>query len=284
MNNNKKIKIGFTDFWGGFNPTTDPIFSLLLNKHYDVIYDNINPDVLFFSVDGDTHKQYNCKKILFTPENFYSHRYRPLDFTLGEDNLYKYADYSITGFDTGNEKNFRLPCYIRRYGHNIKDTINDRTIPKKSKKILYLQRNCVQFRDEFVLKLQKHIEVDCLGNCIRNKNIDVIDKIEFMKDYKFVMSFENSSYPGYNTEKLVDGFISKTIPIYWGDTNVNSDYNPKSFLSYHDYNDQDILIEKILELDNNESKYNQMLLEQPIINYGLFDENKLINFLNKILL
>jgi hypothetical protein len=105
-----------------------------------------------------------------------------------------------------------------------------------------------------------------------------------MKDYKFVMSFENSSYPGYNTEKLVDGFISKTIPIYWGDTNVNSDYNPKSFLSYHDYNNQDILIEKILELDNDDSKYNQMLLEQPIINYSLFDENKLINFLNKILL
>lgn len=279
----KKIKLGFTDFWGGFNPIGDNIFDKTLGKYYEITYTNQDPDILFFSVGGNKHKDYtNCKKILFTPENFYSHKYIPFDHVLGEENLFKYADYSITGFDIDDSRNFRLPCYIRRYNFDIKNVIEDRTIPKKTKKVLYLQRNCVQFRDNFVRELQKHIEVDCLGSCVTNNNTVVGDKIEFMKDYKFVMGFENSSHPGYNTEKLVDGFISKTIPLYWGDTNVYSDYNKNSMVNLHDFKNQEEFIQRILEIDQDEDLYNRILSEQPIINYSLFDEDKFINFIKPI--
>jgi hypothetical protein len=279
----REIKLGFCDFWSGFDPTTDNIFGEVLKKYFNIIYDNNEPDFLIFSVYGSNHRKYkNCVKIMFCPENFYSHKYDPFDGILGEENLFKHADYVISGFDVNSPKNYRMPCYIRRHGFNIKEIIEDRSIPKKTKKVLFLQQNCVPFRDNFVKKLQRYIEVDCLGNCLRNKNTHVGDKIEFMKDYKFVMGFENSSHPGYSSEKLIDGFISKTIPLYWGDTNANIDYDKNSFLNLHDFDNEDQFIQKILEVDNDDNLFRSMLEIQPILNTDLYNEDKFINFIKKI--
>lgn len=278
----KKVKIGFSDFWGGFDPSKDPIFGDFFRKNLEIEYDNSSPDFLIFSVDGNNHKNYNCKKILFTPENFFCHNYAPFDYKLGLDNLNKYADYTITSFELNNDTNLRLPCYVRRYGYNIVDTIKDRTVPNKSKKVLFMQKNCKPFRDNFAKKLQKYIPVDCVGNCARNLDIFVENKIEFMKDYKFVISFENSSSKNYNTEKIVDGFISKTLPLYWGDTNIKEDFNENSFLFYNDFQTEEEFIDKILSLDNDEDTYNKMLTEQPIKNTDIFNPNNFINFMKKI--
>lgn len=278
----KKIKLGFSDFWGGFDPTTDPIFGEFFRNNFNIEYNNTDPDFLIFSVDGDRHKSFNCKKILFTPENFFCHNYPALDFELGIVNLYKYADYSITSFDIENENNFRMPCYVRRYGFDIVNIIKDRTIPKKSKKVLFIQRNCKPFRDNFAVRLQKYISVDCVGSCAKNINIHVDDKLSFMKDYKFIVSFENSSYKNYNTEKILDGFITKTLPLYWGDPNIKSDFNEDSFIYYNDYEDEDLFIERILELDSYEDTYYKMLMEQPIKNTEIFNHYNFINFMKKI--
>jgi hypothetical protein len=278
----KKIKVGFSDFWGGFDPTTDPIFGKFFRNNFNIEYNDTNPDFLIFSVDGDRHKSFNCKKILFTPENFFCHKYPPFDFETGDHNLYKYADYSITSFDIDNQNNFRMPCYVRRYGFDIIDKIRDRTIPEKSKKVLFIQKNCIPFRDNFSIKLRKYINVDSVGGCVPNLNIHVEDKLSFMKDYKFIISFENSTYKNYNTEKILDGFITKTLPLYWGDPNIKSDFNEDSFIYYNDYENEDLFIERILELDSNEEKYNNMLLTQPIKNEEIFSSVNFINFMKKI--
>jgi hypothetical protein len=278
----KKIKIGFSDFWNGFNPEIDNIFGLLLKKYFEVEYDNINPDFLFFSIHGDKHKSHNCTKILFTPENFYSHKYGFFNYELGKNNFKKYSDYSITSFEIDDDTNFRMPCYIRRYGFDIVKEIENRQTPTKTKKILFLHQNCVLFRDNFVKKLQKYIEVDCPGRCLNNKNIVVNDKIELLKDYKFVLSFENSSSPFYNNDKILDGFISKSLPIYWGDPRVEDDFNPDSFLNYSKFDTEERLIERIIYLNENEEEFLKTLSINPLKNYSIFNESYFINFLNKI--
>ena len=60
-------------------------------------------------------------------------------------------------------------------------------------------------------------KVDSGGGYLNNIGSPVVDKQDFIKDYKFVISFENESYPGYLTEKLFDILLVKSIPIYWGD-------------------------------------------------------------------
>ena len=47
----------------------------------------------------------------------------------------------------------------------------------------------------------------------------------------FSICVENSSNRGYHTEKVIDAFLSKTIPIYWGCPNLEElGYDPAGFI------------------------------------------------------
>ena len=47
----------------------------------------------------------------------------------------------------------------------------------------------------------------------------------------FSICVENSSNRGYHTEKIIDAFLSKTIPIYWGCPNLEElGYDPSGFI------------------------------------------------------
>jgi hypothetical protein len=41
----------------------------------------------------------------------------------------------------------------------------------------------------------------------------------------FSICIENSNNSGYHTEKIIDAFLSKTIPIYWGCSNIGDFYD-----------------------------------------------------------
>jgi len=42
------------------------------------------------------------------------------------------------------------------------------------------------------------------------------NKLQTLRNYNFVIAFENSDYPGYITEKVIDAFKAGTVPLYWG--------------------------------------------------------------------
>jgi hypothetical protein len=58
-------------------------------------------------------------------------------------------------------------------------------------------------------------------------------KYEFFLKYKhkYAIAFENNSYPGYTTEKLMDAFLGNSIPIYWGDPKIKEDWNTNAFIN-----------------------------------------------------
>jgi hypothetical protein len=279
----RKIKIWFTDFWDGFNYHHDPIFGELLFNNFELVLDS-SPDILIFSVFGTNHFNFtNCVKILYTPENFYEHKYVGLLNNLGHDDIYNICDFSITSFKFNEDKNFRMPCYIRRYGYKSVGTVLDRSIKLKTKTCLYLQNNCTEIRDDFVRKLSTKIKIDSPGKCLNNTSLYVEDKLKFIADYKFVISFENSSTPYYSSEKLYDCFLSKTLPIYWGDPQVHNDFNPNSMITLNNLNDFDSVLDYILYLDNNENEYYNMLSNNPILNQDLISSEKFLTFFKKIL-
>jgi hypothetical protein len=85
------------------------------------------------------------------------------------------------------------------------------------------------------------------------------DKQAFLRDYKFTIAFENESYPGYTTEKIVEPMLSDSIPIYWGDPLVGRDFDTRSFLSAHDSHSLDDLVERVVEVDRNPALHLEML-------------------------
>ena len=70
----------------------------------------------------------------------------------------------------------------------------------------------------------------------------VEDKIGVLKNYRFVIAYENSKdIKGYITEKIFDCFAAGTIPIYWGANNID-EYIPKEcFIDRREYPDHEAL-------------------------------------------
>jgi len=89
----------------------------------------------------------------------------------------------------------------------------------------------------------------------------VPDKIAFQSKYKFVLAIENSSTPGYLTEKFAQAAQSNAVPIYWGDPTVSEQFNPKAFVNCLDFESFEATAERVKEIDQNDDLYKQMLSE-----------------------
>ena len=74
------LKIAFADMWGYDDPTPTGIYSYFFNPYdnyftdlfsqkFNVQITNNNPDLLIYSVFGDSYKRFKCKKLLFSGEN-----------------------------------------------------------------------------------------------------------------------------------------------------------------------------------------------------------------------
>jgi len=83
-------------------------------------------------------------------------------------------------------------------------------------------------------------------------------KLESLKDYAFSLIIENSRADYYFTEKLIDSFITGTVPIYWGCPSIGDFFNLDGMIIFEDIED---LLLKVNDLSL--EKYNDML---PIIN------------------
>lgn len=61
------------------------------------------------------------------------------------------------------------------------------------------------------------------------------DKKRTIANYKFALCFENTVYPGYLTEKIIDCFVAGVIPIYFGDPMVERIIPPEIFIDMRKY-------------------------------------------------
>jgi len=254
-----------------------------LKKHYNVIRSN-TPDYLFFS-EGSQGEflKHDCIKIFYAFENI-----KP-NFNL--------CDYAISLFDMEYEdRHLRIPPffidphgvsgYIGAINKHI-FTIED--LKKKEGFCSMVTSNAIAatpYRGMFFnLLSEKYKRVDSGGRDFNNMGYRVKDKQEFLSKYKFSLAFENSMY--YVTEKIVDAFGAKTIPIYWGDPNIGRDFNTKAFINCHEYESFEQVIERIKEIDNDDELYLQMMREPAFIKPITFEEHQerlekfLINIIEK---
>lgn len=55
-------------------------------------------------------------------------------------------------------------------------------------------------------------------------------KHEGLAPYRFSVVIENAREPGYFTEKLVDAFLCRTVPIYWGAPDIARYFDPAGMI------------------------------------------------------
>ena len=271
----RTIKIDFADFWPTLVKTDNYIYKLL-SRIYNVEISS-NPEVLFFSCYGRKHLQYKCLKIFYCAENK-----RP-DFNG--------CDYALTFDLINHHRHFRWPLYAHHIDFEdawekltkfrTKEECQEILSRKKKFCCMVVSNSNAKDRIDFFYELSKYKQIESGGKYLNNIGGAISNKMDFIKDYKFVFSFENSSYPGYTTEKIIQPFIVNSIPIYWGNPKIDLDFNPKAFLDATKVKSSE-LIEQIINLDSNDSLAVEMLTEPAFNNNEIpvcSKEEKVIEFL-----
>ncbi len=271
----KQIKIKFVDFNVGLGFTKEKNdFIEALSKKYEVVQCE-NPDYIFYSVFGVEHLKYDCVRIFYTGE-CYTPDFNECDYAIGYDRL-QFGDRYI-----------RVPLYrLLRYKNSYdellcprKFTIED--VNAKTAFCNFIYSNCFaqEARALFFDRLSQYKRIES-GGCYKNNvGRPVPNKRKFQEKTKFTIAFENTTYDGYATEKLVEAFAAGTVPIYYGDPNIAKDFNPEAFINVIDYKNFDEVIERVRKIDNNDELYLKMLNTAPVLNPS--DNSDLAEFLYHI--
>jgi len=263
-----KLKIQFTDFWPDFNPQEN-LFINLLRNYYEVEISD-SPDILFYSVYDYNFIKFKCPKIYYTAENTRPN-FRECDFAISFD----YDDYK--------GRNLRMPLY--RWRGDLKNLCLEKdpeTIATQKTKFacMVVSNAACKERNRFFELLSQYKKVDSGGRYLNNVGGPVKDKMEFIKDYKFVLSFENSSYPGYTTEKVVEPMIVNSLPVYWGNSEIDRDFNSASMINVHAYNSFEEAIETIIRIDQDDELY-KTYLSAPYFRENKFPEELEFDFIGE---
>ena len=250
----KHIRIKFVDFWDDFVPESN-LFYQILAEHYEVELSD-DPEFLFCSVFGERHLQYDCVKIFYTGEN------QCPDF-----NLFDYA----MGFERMEfgDRYFRLPIYyLNRYQKDFRLMQEKHVKPMPEKtgfcSFVYSNDRASEVREQFFNQLSTYKTISSGGRYKNNIGGPVADKLAFESKHKFSFSFENSSYPGYSTEKLVQSFAAQTVPIYWGDPTITETFNEEAFINCNNYTSWDEVLKAVKHVDADDDLYARMLATRAL--------------------
>lgn len=254
----RKVKVRFLDYWSGFNDSY--LVLKLLRKHYDVeICDDA--DYVFYSVMGESHWAVpdRCIKICHTGENIVPD-FNACDYAIG----FEWMEYG--------DRYIRYPLYLFYERDLLERMARKHELPAdwdlKADKpgfcSFVVSNPHNPFRNEAFEKLGRYKAVDSGGRYLNSVGGPVADKLAFEGRHKFSLCFENGSHSGYTTEKLVEAFAARTVPVYWGDPDVGRVFNTRAFVDVNDFGSLDEALARVRELDQDDAQYLAMLREPAL--------------------
>ena len=83
-------------------------------------------------------------------------------------------------------------------------------------------------RNQVIDWLREKGGVDQFGRGIRWIN----NKIDGLSQYAFSIAMENCSQNFYFSEKLIDCFLTDTVPVYWGCAQIDRYFDPRGYLQF----------------------------------------------------
>jgi alpha(1,3/1,4) fucosyltransferase len=230
------LRIGFCDMWSNFNPAYN-FFTLLLQHVAPSITilggpAQGNEDLVIFGPFSNTWRSLppSQPKVHFTGEN--TEPVIGAALNLG----FRHAAPS--------ESYMRFPLwilYIDWFGATPSKMVNPIPIPlevctsppggERSKFCAFIVSNPNNtIRNDAFEALRKYRPVDSAGRVFNTLGPELLassetQKVAFLRDYKFSITYENTSAPGYCTEKFLHAKAAGCVPIYWGDPLAEGDFN-----------------------------------------------------------
>ncbi|XP_041819775.1 4-galactosyl-N-acetylglucosaminide 3-alpha-L-fucosyltransferase 9-like [Chelmon rostratus] len=162
---------------------------------------------------------------------------------------------------------FNLTCNYRPdsnipvpHGHLVPVTPEDESfkLPAKKKLVCWIVSHWNQRlkRVQFYNEMKNHVKIHTYGKAFGQRISDE-DYLKIVSSCKFYLSFENSIYKDYITEKLYRPMSLGTVPVVLGPPRQNyEDYVPgDSFIHVNDFSTPKELAERLIYLDQNNSEY-----------------------------
>ena len=277
----KVFRVGFADMWENFNPAYN-FFTLMLgaagatlNPRVEVVGGPATAEdaVVIFGPFGETWKALPVEqpKIHFSGE-----------FTAPIEGPGVKLNLGFHHFDMLADDYLRFPLWILEvdwFGAAADQIVNPKPIPLEA---------CTQVRAADLPRKKKFCAfvVSNPSNSVRNtafqwlseyKNVDSagavmntmgpalfagagggggeLKKFEFLKDYKFCLTYENTAGRGYTTEKFLHAKAAGCIPIYWGDPMVERDFCLGGAIDARKVKTKEELIELVRAVDESDSEW-----------------------------
>lgn len=203
-------------------------------------------------------------------------------------------DFLISHFDADfvyGKKNLYLPLFPIYFPPHILEKKPEVTAEKRKFCCFIVSNPHQPMRGDFFHFVSEYMKVDSGGKYLNNIGGQIPgthsekDIIDFISGYNFCICFENSSCPGYCTEKIAQCMAAGTIPVYWGDPDVCNYFNEKSFLRVKSHEDFQSVREKMKELQENLDLYREMYKENWVRSETVekFSDKEIASFGEKIL-
>lgn len=254
-------------------------FTKPLQDKFDFIETKESPDFVFGHAIDRQILRYSGVRIFITGENIIP------DFNI--------VDYAI-GFNDicFGDRYIRWPFY--RWHHSFSDCEDLRrqaieaSPPRQRKRLCACVISNLSNRQgplaEICDALENYRGVTYGGKWRNNIGGRVKDKVALLQEHKFSIAFENTAYPGYTTEKIIDAFLAGTIPIYWGDPTITQHFNSKAFIQCVEGEPIADVVQRIKKI-NESPDYYEAMLREPIFNEAAGEalhEERLVSFLENI--
>ena len=149
---------------------------------------------------------------------------------------------------------------------------------------IYSDGRAHPFRDELFYILSNYRRVDSLGRHLNNVMVDnsrdlkdwFFDSVNKKSKYRFSIAAENSNLHGYVSEKILSGFFSSSVPVYFGSDAIINEFNPEAFLFINCKMSPEEIISPVEEVDISVEKWIHMVC-QPICTAKQIKMHKLAN-------
>ena len=239
----KKIKARFISYTQRLD---DIYYYRLLRRFYDIeICDR--PDFLFVGQLGYEHFVYdNCVKIITIGENC-TPDFNNFDYAIGCDKL------------AFGDRYLQLPAW-RANPHlpelkTVAPPLDETLLKRDFCSFVVSNAGADSLRIDFFNELSKYRKVASGGRLLNNVGGSVKDKMDFIARYKFNIAFENSTLPGYATEKIIEPLAAYTVPIYYGDPDIGDWFSTDCMVRLRSHADVRRAVDEIVALDRDDAAY-----------------------------
>lgn len=244
------LRIGFYDFWPEFNKARN-FFTEILSSRFALTVADDDVDLAVASVFGTRHHSVRARRRLFFTGEC---RRPPLDA----------FDMAVSFDYLDDPRHYRLPLYVMHAYDHVREGATPHYCrpllppPVPSREEFAALKFCAFLyknphpprRNAFFHALHARRPVDGLGWHLNNTGVVVkpgwTAKIRVLARYRFVFAFENESYPGYVSEKPLDGFQAGAVPLYWGCPQATREIDPAAMIDLTGCDDDDAACARVL--------------------------------------